>query len=179
MCIPWTLLTRFRYNEFTDAAFAHHLGAYVVVLRELCTILASYIMEQLVLRARFSEWGALLLYQEVTLRTLARTCCVSVKIVWTCSTSQVISVTEYAEALVDHLDPENIQTVKATFASLSLALKLLTLDAPADIRRYALNKALLSEEQVRAVLSRRAEFSADAVAKVKLNMVDMGPAPLR
>lgn len=42
-----------------------HIGAYVVVLRELCAVLASYLMEHLLLRARFSEWGALLLYQEV------------------------------------------------------------------------------------------------------------------
>lgn len=91
--------------------------------------------------------------------------------------AQVIEVTQYAELLVDHLDPVNIQTVKATFAALNLALKVLTLDSPGDIRRYALNRALLSEEQVRAVLGRRTEFPAEAVAKVKLNMVDMADPP--
>lgn len=40
-------------------------GAYVVVLRELCAVLAAYLMKHLLLRARFSEWGALLLHQEV------------------------------------------------------------------------------------------------------------------
>jgi hypothetical protein len=75
------------------------------------------------------------------------------------------------EELVDHLDNEHVSTVKQTFAALNLALKLLTLDAPGDIRRYALDRRLLSEEQVRAVLGRRVDFSADAVAKVKLSMV--------
>ena len=69
------------------------------------------------------------------------------------------------ENLIDHLDPINISTVKATFVPLNLALKVLTLDAPGDIRRYTINKTALSEEQVRSVLSRRLDFSKEAVAK--------------
>ena len=38
----------------------------MAVLKELGALLAAYIMEQLVLKTRFNEWGALLLYQEVT-----------------------------------------------------------------------------------------------------------------
>lgn len=87
----------------------------------------------------------------------------------------MISLTQYVEALVDHLDEAHIQTVKQTFASLNLALKILTLDAPGDIRRYTLSKALLTEERVRAVLGRRVDFPAEAVARVKLTMIDSAP----
>lgn len=77
-------------------------------------------------------------------------------------------LTRYAESLVDHLDESSISTIKQSFAALNLAMKILTLDAPGDIRKYILNFSLLDEEQVRAVLSRRVEFSVDAIAKVKL-----------
>ena len=85
---------------------------------------------------------------------------------------QVIAMEAYLEELVDHLDPAHIHTVKQCFVPLNLALKILTLDAPGDIRRYALSRAVLGEEQVRRVLGRRVDFSVEAVARVKLTMVD-------
>lgn len=68
------------------------------------------------------------------------------------------------------MDPAHIRTVKATFDTLNLALKILTLDAPGDIRRYNINSAVLSETQVRALLGRRVDFSKEAVKNVKLNI---------
>ncbi len=83
---------------------------------------------------------------------------------------QVISLSAYMEQLIDHLDPVHIRTVKATFDTMKLALNILTLDAPGDIRRYCINSAQLSEEQVRAILGRRIDFSQEAVRNVKLNI---------
>ncbi len=40
-------------------------AAYTLVLREIASILASQLLEMLIFRANFSEWGALLLHQEV------------------------------------------------------------------------------------------------------------------
>jgi hypothetical protein len=41
-------------------------GAYVVFLTELCSLLASQLFEKLIFCATFSEWGAMLLYEEVS-----------------------------------------------------------------------------------------------------------------
>ena len=80
-------------------------------------------------------------------------------------------MTRFMEHLVDHLDPIHVNTVKSTFVSLNLALKILTLDAPGDIRRYSISAETLSEESVRKILYRRIDFSKDAVLKVKLNIL--------
>ena len=44
--------------------------AYVAFLRELSSVMAAQLLEALVLKVRFSEWGALLLYQEVGITIL-------------------------------------------------------------------------------------------------------------
>jgi len=52
-------------------------------------------------------------------------------------------------------------------------MKLLTLDQPADIRRYVIPHQLqppLTEERIRAFLGRRTDFSKDAVLRVKINI---------
>lgn len=74
------------------------------------------------------------------------------------------------EKLIDHMDPVHIRTVKAAFDALNLALKILTLDAPGDIRRYNISSTVLSEDKVRAVLGRRVDFSKEAVRNVKLSI---------
>jgi hypothetical protein len=43
-------------------------GAYVVFLTELCSLLSSQLFEKLIFCASFSEWGAMLLYEEVSRR---------------------------------------------------------------------------------------------------------------
>lgn len=68
------------------------------------------------------------------------------------------------------MDPVHVRTVKATFDALNLALKILTLDAPGDIRRYSIDSAVLNEQLVRAILARRIDFSKEAVKNVKLTM---------
>lgn len=61
--------------------------------------------------------------------------------------------------------------IKSPFDSLQLALKVLTLDQPADIRQYAIKASLISEEKVRKILSRRVDFQKDAVTRVKINII--------
>ena len=73
------------------------------------------------------------------------------------------------EQLIDHMDPVHVRTVKATFDALNLALKILTLDAPGDIRRYNIDQAVLNEALVRAILGRRMDFSKEAIKNVKLS----------
>jgi hypothetical protein len=84
---------------------------------------------------------------------------------------QVLSMANYTEQLIDHMDPVHIASVKNAFVPLILALKILTLDAPGDIRRYNIQATVFDEATVRKILSRRSDFSKDAVSKVKLNIV--------
>lgn len=47
----------------------------MVFLRELSSILSAQIFEKLIYRVYFSEWGALLLYQEVFIHICIRNNC--------------------------------------------------------------------------------------------------------
>ena len=51
-------------------AYCTCIEAYVAFLRELSSVLAAQLLEALVLKVSFSEWGALLLYQEVGITIL-------------------------------------------------------------------------------------------------------------
>ena len=48
---------------------------------------------------------------------------------------------------------------------------ILTLDSPADIRRYRLPKAYFDENQVRELMALRADFSREAVLRVKIELI--------
>ena len=96
--------------------------------------------------AKFSEWGAMLLWQEVI---------------------NFIEVLEQEATDVD-------TSVRAYgFSKLLWSLKILTLDQPADVRRYMLPTTedvdeYLDDDAIRLIMSKRVEFSKDAVAKVKI-----------
>lgn len=77
----------------------------------------------------------------------------------------------YIEHLIDHLEPADIALVKDIFSPLSLAMKILTLDAPGDIRRYAIPAGSLDEDTVRRILSRRIDFSKEAITKVRITVI--------
>lgn len=49
---------------------------------------------------------------------------------------------------------------------------IISLDSPGSIRRYAIPGSVLDDAGVRAVLSRRIDFSSDVVAKLKFNIVN-------
>lgn len=120
--------------------------AYMVFLIELSRLLVQRLMEQFIMTAHFSEWGALLLHQEV------------------------LSASSYLESLVDSVDARAVPALKDVLAPLLYAVKVLTLDAPSDIRRYRFPASVFSEEQVRKLMQRRVEFSKEAVAKVRINI---------
>lgn len=77
-------------------------------------------------------------------------------------------------ALVDCFDALTLDgelSVRPHCAKLHWIAKLLALDAPADIKRYAVPRELFVEEtQVRAILARRIDFSKEAVARVKIDL---------
>jgi len=129
----------------------------------------------------FSEWGALLLQGEVA--AVARVFDAAVDVApapaTTTSTSAATgaapsaSASARASASASGASPR--VRVKAAFAALVWTTKLLALDQPADIRRYAVPATgldpPLTEERVRALLARRVDFSRDAVQRVKINFV--------
>ena len=75
-------------------------------------------------------------------------------------------------------------SVKDAFLPLTWALKVLTLDQPADIKKYVIplgvtesgseenifSVGLLSENKIRKIMGRRVDFSKDAVLKVKITI---------
>ena len=127
-----------------------------------------------------SEWGALLLQGEVA--AVARVFDAAVDVAadaapapaTTCTfTSAATGAAPNASASASGASPR--VRVKAAFAALVWTTKLLALDQPADIRRYAVPATgldpPLTEERVRALLARRVDFSRDAVQRVKINFV--------
>jgi hypothetical protein len=116
------------------------VAAYAVVLKQLAQLLNEAILEKL-LSLQFNEWGALLFHQEV---------------------EQAIDIIDAAAADVD-------ESVRVPLLRLSWALKILTLDQPADIRRYRLPLHLIDEATVRLIMGRRVEFAANAISGVKFS----------
>lgn len=55
------------FDPNTIAISKLSLNAYCAVLAELGTIIARVLMEELILKTNFNEWGALLLHQEVVI----------------------------------------------------------------------------------------------------------------
>lgn len=76
-------------------------------------------------------------------------------------------------------------SVKEAFAPLTWAFKILTLDQPADVRRYVIpmsvtgaglsdcatpSPGLLTESKIRKIMACRTDFHRDAVQNVKISM---------
>jgi hypothetical protein len=119
-----------------------HLG--VVAYCRVVSLIASHLNTLLVswiLETQFTEWGALLLHEE--LLSLIRMFDVA------CEDSSA-----------------NVLFEKALWA-----VKIITIDQPADMMRYRVPSSFFNESDVRSLMSRRTDLSKDAVAKVKLNLV--------
>jgi hypothetical protein len=177
-------------------------------------ILFRILTEQCLLQRQFNEWGALLFQEEI--RTLAR----FVSAIFEDNSIASLSMRTGAEdGGNDGDDPRTATTVeeeeegmlswrmvKRQLQSLVLAVKLLSLDAPADIVRYNFVSPLsrgrdsestsslsnaqdkqqkpsgykipagaveMAEDDIRAILARRSDFSKDVVQKVKINFINM------
>lgn len=118
--------------------------SYHVMLRQLAKSVSNTIVSFITAEdALFSEWGAMLLDQEVL-------------------------------GVVELLEQEAIEadiSVRNSFLKLLWCMKVLTLDQPADVRRYTLpsdEESYLDDPMIRSIMSKRVEFSKDAVAKVKI-----------
>lgn len=74
------------------------------------------------------------------------------------------------EKFVDDMDFKSINTIKTSTQKVILAIKLLNLDAPSDIRRYHISKEMFDDINVRKILSRRIEYSKEAIANIRINI---------
>lgn len=144
------------------------------VLLQLAWVLNTHLLESLT-RISFSEWGALLLNQEVLsiVRTFDDACDESYFKSSIGSKKSQSSVQNYPV----------LCSIKEAFAPLTWALKILTLDQPADVKRYIIpmsvtgaglsdsaSPGLLTESKIRRIMANRTEFHRDAVQNVKISM---------
>eukprot|EP01041_Mallomonas_annulata_P003569 gene3569-7096_t len=133
------MLSVLSFDEPSKAADA--LRMELNLIKALSTLLGGSILEA-ILSLSFSEWGAMLVNEEV------------------------LCIVDLLEQSVDSI----LEGVRLAFAPLLLALKILTLDQPGDIRRYTIPRNTLDEDIIRKIMSCRTDFSVEAIAKVKLNI---------
>lgn len=143
------------------------------MLLQLAWVLNTHLLENLT-HIAFSEWGALLLNQEVLsiIRTFDDACDESYFKSSIISKKYQPSVPSYPVWC----------SIKEAFAPLTWALKILTLDQPADVKRYiipmsvtarlseATSPGLLTESKIRKIMASRTDFHRDAVQNVKISM---------
>jgi len=105
--------------------------------------LLDALLVEWILETHFTEWGALLIHDEFL--ALLR--------------------------LFDQACEDTSSSI--LFERVLWATKILTIDQPADMMRYRVPARLFGEAEVRRLLGRRTDLSQEAVAKVKLNIIDM------
>ena len=118
--------------------------AYAEVVKEFAYLLTETIISHVVMRKSFSEWGALLLQEEV---------------------SAAIHVFEE-----DNCDTDDI-SVQVMFEKLKWTTKILSIIQPVDIQRYQIPYSCADEERVRGIMGRRVDLLKAAVENVKLSFV--------
>ena len=96
-------------------------------------------------KLRFNEWGAMLLHQDV---------------------HAALQVLETAAAELD-------EGMSVALSKVRWALKIITLDAPADIKRYKVPVDVISQDCVKSLMTTRSDFSKDAVQNINLNSIQM------
>ena len=69
-------------------------------------------------------------------------------------------------------DSEGVPSIRPYAHKLYWMGVILTLDSPSDIRKYKIERRYFgSETEVRQLMSRRKDFSKEAVAKVKIEFI--------
>lgn len=124
------------------------VNAFHRILCELCSLISTYITEELINSKMFTEWGAMLLYQEVSM-------CM-----------------QFVEGLIDSI--ENVVTLKQCYEKLMMTLKILSLDHPRYLLSYRIESKLFDEASVRKIFTRRSDLNIearDAATKVKITLV--------
>lgn len=174
-----------------------------MILIQIILIINNYLLEELIQKKTFNEWGALLLHEEIL--DYQKTCEQFFLIYQSSDNNnkeECDNNYEDEEGFLSmrHRNHFYIKQSKVSFSKLMKIMKILTLDAPGDIRRYhyllakpstqsstssldafmatsTVNEKenmsdglLLSEEELRFYLSRRSDFSKDAIQRVKLSL---------
>ena len=124
------------------------VNAFHRILCELCSLISTYLVDELIETKLFTEWGAMLLYQEVSM------------------------CFQYVEGLIDSI--ENVVTLKQCYEKLMMTLKILSLDHPRYLLSYRIDSKLFDEAGVRKIFSRRSDFNMeakDAAMKVKITLI--------
>jgi hypothetical protein len=117
----------------------------IYIFSEICKRLKIIIIDVIkdkILSSSFSEWGALLLHEEVL-------CMITV---------------------FDEIDDNDDNNNRSIFDPLIWILKILTIDQPADLLRYKIPKAYLDDSLTRQIMASRTDLSKDAISRVKINI---------
>ena len=101
-------------------------------------------IKQKILSPPFSEWGSLLLHEEVMM---------------------MIKVFDEVD------DNDDDSSNRYIFDELIWMLKILSIDQPADLTRYKIPKAYMDDNLTRKIMSSRVDLSKDAIARIKINIV--------
>jgi hypothetical protein len=72
----------------------------------------------------------------------------------------------YLEVLIE--DCLYLSKFRTILEPLNILLKVLTLDSPADFKRYSISSAVVGEEIIRKVMSRRKDFQIEVVNKLRI-----------
>ena len=111
------------------------------ICQQLKIIIISIIKDK-ILSSSYSEWGALLLHEEVL-------CMINV---------------------FDDIDDNDNSNNRVIFDPLIWMLKILTIDQPADLLRYKIPGAYVDDGLARQIMASRVDLSKDAIARVKINI---------
>ena len=111
------------------------------ICRQLKTTIISIIKDK-ILSSSYSEWGALLLHEEVL-------CMINV---------------------FDEIDDNDDSNNRIIFDPLIWILKILTIDQPADLLRYRIPSTYIDDTLARQIMASRTDLSKDAIARVKINI---------
>ena len=118
------------------------ITAYGQVLKCFGMLCSEEIVVQMQ-KLRFNEWGAMLLHQDV---------------------HAALQVLETAAAELD-------EGMSVALSKVRWALKIITLDAPGDIRRYKVPIDVISQDCVKALMTTRSDFSKEAIQNINLNSI--------
>ena len=75
------------------------------------------------------------------------------------------------QTLLEGVVADGDTSLNIAFSKWRWIANILTLDSPADIRRYRMPKAYFDEHQVRQLMALRTDFSKEAVLRVKIEFI--------
>ena len=108
---------------------------------EITKLTGDYLLNDLIKKTNFNEWGALLIYEEISHMIM--------------SISSMVENEEYNSKL------------RGSLVTLTTTIKVLTVDAPGDVSRYKIPSDVLESAAVREILSKRVDFSREAISNIK------------